>query len=206
CGTRPGAVGRRRPCSTSRSSRPTRMPAGPESGCPQRRSGRRRRRRSARSSSTFAARSGSGRRPRSTDIPASARSRTPSTRRRSSATATGCFVEDRGSPIQSLRGRRSATGIFRSGGRSSPAFAVLAMPSASTETLRVDVPPDEVDGRSALYAATRRGLDARVKELPTVWLYDARGSRLYEEITRLPEYYLARREAEILRAQAREIA
>ena len=59
---------------------------------------------------------------------------------------------------------------------------------------------------SALDEATRRGLQAEVKQLPTVWLYDERGSRLYEEITRLPEYYLPRREREILRGRAAEIA
>jgi L-histidine N-alpha-methyltransferase len=58
----------------------------------------------------------------------------------------------------------------------------------------------------ALYEATRRGLQAEPKQLPTVWLYDERGSRLYEEITRLPEYYLPRREREILHARAAEIA
>jgi L-histidine Nalpha-methyltransferase len=58
----------------------------------------------------------------------------------------------------------------------------------------------------ALHEATRRGLQAEPKQLPTVWLYDERGSRLYEEITRLPEYYLPRREREILRARAAEIA
>ena len=52
-----------------------------------------------------------------------------------------------------------------------------------------------------LYEATRRSLQAVPKELPAVWLYDARGSRLYDEITRLPDYYLPRREAEILRAR-----
>jgi L-histidine N-alpha-methyltransferase len=57
-----------------------------------------------------------------------------------------------------------------------------------------------------LYEATVRSLQAEVKQLPTVWLYDERGSRLYDEITRLPEYYLPRREAEILRARAAEIA
>jgi L-histidine Nalpha-methyltransferase len=51
-----------------------------------------------------------------------------------------------------------------------------------------------------LYEATRRSLQAVPKELPAVWLYDARGSRLYEEITRLPDYYLPRREAEILQS------
>jgi L-histidine N-alpha-methyltransferase len=58
----------------------------------------------------------------------------------------------------------------------------------------------------ALYEATRRGLQADPKQLPTVWLYDERGSRLYEQITRLLEYYLPRREREILRERAGEIA
>jgi L-histidine Nalpha-methyltransferase len=60
--------------------------------------------------------------------------------------------------------------------------------------------------RDDLRAATARGLGSEPKELPAVWLYDGHGSRLYEEITRLPEYYLPRREAEILRARSREIA
>jgi L-histidine Nalpha-methyltransferase len=57
-----------------------------------------------------------------------------------------------------------------------------------------------------LYEATRRSLLGQPKELSPVWLYDERGSQLYELITRLPEYYLPRREAEILRARADEIA
>jgi L-histidine N-alpha-methyltransferase len=60
--------------------------------------------------------------------------------------------------------------------------------------------------RTPLYEATLRSLQAEVKELPAVWLYDERGSRLYEEITRLPDYYLPRREGEILRARAAGIA
>src|SRR3954454_4681252 len=59
---------------------------------------------------------------------------------------------------------------------------------------------------AGLREATRRGLEREPKELPTVWLYDERGSRLYEEITRLPEYYLPRRERGILRARSPEIA
>ena len=39
-----------------------------------------------------------------------------------------------------------------------------------------------------------------------MWLYDARGSHLYEAITRLPDYYLPRREAEILGARSSLIA
>ncbi|HEY5661865.1 MAG TPA: L-histidine N(alpha)-methyltransferase [Gaiellaceae bacterium] len=57
-----------------------------------------------------------------------------------------------------------------------------------------------------IYEATRLGLSSAPKELPPVWLYDERGSGLYEQITRLPDYYLPRREAEILRAHAEEIA
>jgi L-histidine N-alpha-methyltransferase len=57
-----------------------------------------------------------------------------------------------------------------------------------------------------LYEATLRGLQGDVKELPTVWLYDDRGSRLYERITRLPDYYLPRREGEVLGAKASAIA
>jgi L-histidine N-alpha-methyltransferase len=44
------------------------------------------------------------------------------------------------------------------------------------------------------------------KELPAVWLYDERGSLLYDAITRLPDYYLPRREAEILNARSLFIA
>jgi L-histidine N-alpha-methyltransferase len=81
------------------------------------------------------------------------------------------------------------------------------MSRASTDrSLRVDHLRDEVDGLPALYQATFRSLRAEVKELPAVWLYDEWGSRLYEEITRLPEYYLTRREGEILRARAAAIA
>lgn len=54
--------------------------------------------------------------------------------------------------------------------------------------------------------ATREGLLGEPKELGAVWLYDERGSELYEEVTRLPEYYLPRCEAEILQAHADEIA
>jgi L-histidine Nalpha-methyltransferase len=57
-----------------------------------------------------------------------------------------------------------------------------------------------------LREATLRGLQREPKQLPTVWLYDELGSQLYEEVTRLPEYYPPRREREILRARSSEIA
>jgi L-histidine N-alpha-methyltransferase len=60
--------------------------------------------------------------------------------------------------------------------------------------------------RAVLYEATVRSLRAEPKGLPAVWLYDELGSRLYEEVTRLPEYYLPRRESEILRTRSSAIA
>jgi L-histidine N-alpha-methyltransferase len=74
------------------------------------------------------------------------------------------------------------------------------------QRVAVDVLRGADDSRAALYDATSRGLRAAAKELPTVWLYDEPGSRLYHEITQLPEYYLPVREAEILRARAGAIA
>jgi L-histidine Nalpha-methyltransferase len=60
--------------------------------------------------------------------------------------------------------------------------------------------------RSDLYEATCRTLLREPRELPPIWLYDERGSLLYEAITRLPDYYLPQREAAILRACSSSIA
>ena len=57
-----------------------------------------------------------------------------------------------------------------------------------------------------LRAEARRGLAGSPKQLPPKWFYDQRGSELFEEITHLPEYYLTRREREILLRRADEIA
>ena len=50
------------------------------------------------------------------------------------------------------------------------------------------------------------GLSEPRKTLPCRFFYDARGSELFEEITRLPEYYPTRTEAGILAAHAAEMA
>jgi dimethylhistidine N-methyltransferase len=50
------------------------------------------------------------------------------------------------------------------------------------------------------------GLCARPRTISPRWFYDHRGSELFEEITRLPEYYLTRAERVLLQAHAREIA
>jgi L-histidine N-alpha-methyltransferase len=51
----------------------------------------------------------------------------------------------------------------------------------------------------------RTGLTAKPKELAPKYFYDERGSRLFEEITELPEYYPTRAEREILSTRCGEI-
>ena len=52
----------------------------------------------------------------------------------------------------------------------------------------------------------RAGLTATPRTIPPKYFYDARGSRLFDEITRLPEYYPTRTERAILVDHAKEIA
>jgi len=59
---------------------------------------------------------------------------------------------------------------------------------------------------AALRADALGGLTSVPKRLRPAWFYDARGSELFEEITRLPEYYPTRAEREILVAHAGDIA
>lgn len=59
---------------------------------------------------------------------------------------------------------------------------------------------------SALRADARAGLSATPKTLPPKWLYDDRGSELFEKITHLEEYYPTRAERAILAAAAERIA
>jgi L-histidine Nalpha-methyltransferase len=68
---------------------------------------------------------------------------------------------------------------------------VQAHPDSYLEELRADV---------------RAGLTANPKTVPPKYFYDERGSELFDEITRLPEYYPTRAETEILRQRAAEIA
>ena len=64
--------------------------------------------------------------------------------------------------------------------------------------------PDHAE--RALHRDARLGLTSSPKWLPPKWFYDSRGSDLFEEITRLPEYYPTRAERSILTARATEIA
>ncbi len=73
-------------------------------------------------------------------------------------------------------------------------------------SVRVDVHLGPEDLTGALRRDARAGLVATPKVLPPKWFYDEEGCRLFEAITRLPEYYPTRTEAAILEATADEIA
>jgi dimethylhistidine N-methyltransferase len=65
-----------------------------------------------------------------------------------------------------------------------------------------DLAPSEENFRDAVLA----GLGHARKSLPCKFFYDARGSALFEQICRLPEYYLTRTEIAILEENAGAIA
>jgi len=55
-------------------------------------------------------------------------------------------------------------------------------------------------------AAVLQGLGSTPKTLPCKFFYDAEGSRLFDRICKLPEYYPTRTECALLQARASEIA
>ncbi len=74
----------------------------------------------------------------------------------------------------------------------------------SNKALRL---PDVITGPDRAFATSViEGLSKPRKSLPCRFFYDARGSKLFEEITCLPEYYPTRTETAILDAHAAEIA
>ncbi|SDH19385.1 L-histidine Nalpha-methyltransferase [Lentzea fradiae] len=70
----------------------------------------------------------------------------------------------------------------------------------------LDVHLTPEDAAHALRADVRAGLTANPKWVSPKWFYDATGSALFEDITRLPEYYPTRAEREVLADRAGEIA
>ena len=71
-------------------------------------------------------------------------------------------------------------------------------------TIDVHLSPEDV--RAQMRGDALRGLQGVEKSIPPVWFYDERGSRLFEEITQLPEYYPTRAERSLLEAYAPAIA
>lgn len=70
--------------------------------------------------------------------------------------------------------------------------------------IAIDVHLD-ADAAATMARDVRAGLCAYPKELAPKYFYDERGSRLFEQITELPEYYPTRAEREILDRRSAEI-
>ena len=70
----------------------------------------------------------------------------------------------------------------------------------------LDLVESKLGQHEAFRADVLAGLAQRQKTIPSRWLYDQRGSELFEEITGLDEYYLTRTETAILRRHAEDMA
>src|SRR5271170_723465 len=69
----------------------------------------------------------------------------------------------------------------------------------STYPIALDLAcPSSLATREMLVWEVQRGLLRRPRSLPPWMFYDARGSRIFERITQLPEYYPTRTERNIL--------
>lgn len=83
------------------------------------------------------------------------------------------------------------------------------MPGAADPVRHSDTQWIELDPETAHQGfadAVRSGLSATQKRLPSQFFYDEEGSKLFEAICDLPEYYLTRAEAEILETHAQQLA
>src|SRR5919199_3473353 len=161
--------------------------------------------------------SGSG--PPATSAPtrASRPSRTRSTPRSSSGPITRFCAAARGLPDRPRCATPSATGTSRSDASSSAACAAQRMRKGRRDRkvkpmslccgkIRVEELEDG-EGASQMAKNVRAGLLSIPKDLSSwpKYFYDERGSKLFEEITALPEYYQARTELSILEEKAPEI-
>lgn len=75
--------------------------------------------------------------------------------------------------------------------------------TSTDDPVRVHLLPDAA--ATALRQEVTAGLTSNPKELSPKWLYDDRGCDLFDQITRLPEYYPTRTERSILAEHADEI-
>jgi L-histidine N-alpha-methyltransferase len=79
------------------------------------------------------------------------------------------------------------------------------VPNIIAEEITVDVHLPPGGPLSGMAADVRAGLTKPFKELSPRYFYDERGSELFEEITRLPEYYPTRAERAILKRHSPDI-
>ena len=76
----------------------------------------------------------------------------------------------------------------------------------STVTDALEALTDLQPDRARITADILQGLSTRPRQLPSKYFYDARGSALFEQITRQPEYYPTRTELQLLQDCAADIA
>src|SRR4051794_26875302 len=138
---------------------------------------------------------------------------TPSIPRRSSVLTTRCFAVVHGPLGPGQFAIPSATGITLFAGRFSAAFGVPEMTDSFSTRWSRGARSDwgEFSVRAykhanpGMLAEVAAGLSTPQKELPPKYFYDHRGSELFEEITRLPEYYQTRTERSILESWMPEL-
>ena len=65
---------------------------------------------------------------------------------------------------------------------------------------------EQISDHGEFHHAVLTGMLRRPRSIPSRFLYDARGSALFDKICELPEYYVTRAETEILRRHAGDIA
>lgn len=70
---------------------------------------------------------------------------------------------------------------------------------AANAGLVVDSYLQTSDLERAMYQDVKEGLAAPSKALRSCWKYDDHGSKLFDELTRWPDYYQFRCEREVLR-------
>jgi L-histidine N-alpha-methyltransferase len=76
---------------------------------------------------------------------------------------------------------------------------------AGPVAVRIDSYLGENGSLDSMAEEVREGLSRPLREIPPKYFYDERGSRLFDEITRLPEYYPTRCERAILNRRSPEI-
>ena len=76
---------------------------------------------------------------------------------------------------------------------------------ATAQPIEIEVDLPAGGTLAGLAEDVREGLSCPFKELPPKYFYDARGSKLFERITELPEYYPTRAERSILESGAADI-
>ena len=81
----------------------------------------------------------------------------------------------------------------------------MSHPLPTLLMMRIEVFLDETAASAALRDELVDGLTATHKTLSPMWFYDDRGCELYDEITKLDEYYPFKAERSILRERSKEI-